>query len=310
MRSTPTTRMQHLGLLTTTSTTPRHPILSSTRSHSTHHSTEKGARATRPRVYEKMKQHLLSTSETELVEDAIRRGVPVDGIEGLRKARRGVDDEVRDFAGVVGEGEGQGEKVVRKRKGFLERLKEDGGDKIVTFARNFIHVDHTRFIPLVAQVRGLSVTEAMLQAKWLRKRISTKFVTALEEAMEKAKKEGLDLEKTFVADAFVKKNGAILCQEMKARYLRGRGRFGATPHAKTALLEFVLQEREKGFRRKESDPLEWIRRRLRSLQLKDVVAVDADEKRGIAEALLEHSSNQIRQKKLGQARRVEKEIFC
>ncbi len=48
--------------------------------------------------------------------------------------------------------------------------------------------------------------------------------------------------------------------------MRGRGRYGATPHPKTARLEIVLQERQNGGfkKRTEEDPLEWIRMRLRN----------------------------------------------
>jgi hypothetical protein len=45
--------------------------------------------------------------------------------------------------------------------------------------------------------------------------------------------------------------------------LRGRGRYGATPHPKTAKLEITFQERERGFSIRDADPLEWIRSRLR-----------------------------------------------
>jgi pyruvate/oxaloacetate carboxyltransferase len=47
------------------------------------------------------------------------------------------------------------------------------------------------------------------------------------------------------------------------RYLRGRGRYGATPHPKVATLDLILQEREKPFAVKENDPLEWVRAKLR-----------------------------------------------
>jgi hypothetical protein len=61
----------------------------------------------------------------------------------------------------------------------------------------------------------------------------------------------------------VKENGAVLSKSLQKRYIRGRGRYGSTPHAKTCLLELTLQERDKPFDRKLQDPLEWIRARLR-----------------------------------------------
>ncbi|KAI8831561.1 hypothetical protein BC829DRAFT_409507, partial [Chytridium lagenaria] len=138
--------------------------------------------------------------------------LPEDGKEALKAARELVTKEV------VGNG----------RQGFLDRLKEDGGEKIITYRQNFLHVEYSRFLPLVSQVKGLTIEEALLQVRWLRKRISRKMEEALSEAIVKAKDSGLDLSKTYIADAFVEKNGAILSQELRKRYLRGRGRYGAT----------------------------------------------------------------------------------
>lgn len=53
---------------------------------------------------------------------------------------------------------------------------------------------------------------------------------------------------------------------MVKRYLRGRGRYGATPHPITTLLEITLQERDKPFAMRTKDPLEWVRDRLRERQ--------------------------------------------
>ncbi|KAJ3189220.1 hypothetical protein HDU85_002845 [Gaertneriomyces sp. JEL0708] len=153
----------------------------------------------------------------------------------------------------------------KPHQAFLERLRADGGDKIVGFKRNVLHVEHTRFLTLCDQIKGLSLDQALLQLRWHRKPITKKVEAALQEAIVKAKEAGFDLSKTYVADAYVK-DSAILQMQMVKMYLRGRGRYGATPHPKSALLEITLQEREKPFAVRENDPLEWVREKLRDKQ--------------------------------------------
>ncbi|KAJ3185003.1 hypothetical protein HDU87_002569 [Geranomyces variabilis] len=152
------------------------------------------------------------------------------------------------------------------QKAFLARLQKDGGPRIVTFRRNVLHTEYARFLTLCDQVKGLSLDQALLQIKWLRKPITKKMEDAISEAIVKAKEAGFDLGKTYVADAYVKQNAAILQTYLVKRYLRGRGRYGATPHPVSTLLELTLQERVKPFAARESDPLEWVRDRLRERQ--------------------------------------------
>ncbi|KAJ3367661.1 hypothetical protein HDU91_001228 [Kappamyces sp. JEL0680] len=68
------------------------------------------------------------------------------------------------------------------------------------------------------------------------------------------------------ADAYIKESSHGLSQKFIKKYVRGRGRYGATPHPKAARLEIVLQERANGVgfkKRTDDDPLEWVRVRLR-----------------------------------------------
>jgi hypothetical protein len=58
------------------------------------------------------------------------------------------------------------------------------------------------------------------------------------------------------ADAFIHENDAILSEKLVKQYFRGRGRYGAIPHGKSALLTLVLQQRDKPFQKKAQDPLE------------------------------------------------------
>ncbi|KND01241.1 uncharacterized protein SPPG_04332 [Spizellomyces punctatus DAOM BR117] len=185
-----------------------------------------------------------------------------DQLEGIRRAQ----EAVAQGRYAVLQPNSTSKRPKKPHQAFLARLREDGGDKIVSFRKNFLHTEYTRFVTLCDQVKGLTLDQALLQIRWLRKPITKKMEEALKEAIVKAKEQGLDLKKTFVADAYVKENAAILQSQLVKRYLRGRGRYGATPHPVTALLEITLQEREKPFSIRDSDPLEWLRERLRDRQ--------------------------------------------
>ncbi len=63
---------------------------------------------------------------------------------------------------------------------------------------------------------------------------------------------------------FVRENAAPLSTTFARRYIRGRARYGATPQFKSAVLDVLLQERERPFAKRQQDPLEWLRVRLRA----------------------------------------------
>ncbi|KAI9101938.1 hypothetical protein DFS34DRAFT_612052 [Phlyctochytrium arcticum] len=182
-------------------------------------------------------------------------------------------------------------RIKNPQKAFIERLRADGGDKIVTFQRNFLHTEYTRFLALCDQVKGLTIDQALLQIRWLRKPISRKMEAGLKDAIVKAKEEGFDLSKTYIADVYVKQNAAIIQTQLEKKFIKGRGRYGATPHPVTTLWEITLQERDKPFAKVERDPLEWIRVRLRERQKPYVQTA-------------EDIYSEIRDK------RVVKEVFC
>ena len=71
----------------------------------------------------------------------------------------------------------------------------------------------------------------------------------------------------YTADAYIKKDEGSLSNVMIKKYLKGRGRYGATPHAKVALFSVVLQERSRPFDFRLADPLEPIKARLRARQV-------------------------------------------
>ncbi|KAJ3268061.1 hypothetical protein HDV01_003502 [Terramyces sp. JEL0728] len=148
-------------------------------------------------------------------------------------------------------------------KGFLYRLEKDGGSKILKTFKNFIHIEHTRFIQPLGDIKGLSLDDALLQLSWNQHRISHKLKDTLKEVIVRAKEEGFDLKRTFIADAYVKNTKHGLQTRFVKKYLRGRGRYGATPHPLVCKLEFILQERALGFQKRINDPLEWLRSKLR-----------------------------------------------
>ncbi|KAI8821240.1 hypothetical protein BJ741DRAFT_715630 [Chytriomyces cf. hyalinus JEL632] len=268
---------------------------------------------TRPRVYAKMQNALAKGVPNSLPLDAQQameqaREKAVERKEALKKFALAHDRQLgvgltRAFdAAETLRREGVDPLSVTPRlkhphDRFLQRLKNDGGDKIITTRSNVLHTMHSRFVPLLNDIRGLPLQDALLTLAWHRKRITSKVSKPLENALVKAKLEGnFDLEKTYVADAFIKPNGAVLSTQFRKRFLKGRGRYGSTQHAITAMLELTLQEREKPFARKVADPLEWVRARLR--------ARVGDMKKGDASLKVQDVFERVSSKK------VVKEVFC
>ncbi|KAJ3407888.1 hypothetical protein HDU80_007518 [Chytriomyces hyalinus] len=268
---------------------------------------------TRPRVYAKMQNALAKGVPSSLPLDAQQamqqaREKAVERKEALKKFALAHDRQLgvgltRAFdAAETLRREGvdplsDSPRLKHPHDRFLQRLKNDGGDKIITTRSNVLHTMHSRFVPLLNDIRGLSLQDALLTLAWHRKRITSKLSKPLENALVKAKLEGnFDLEKTYVADAFIKPNGAILSTQFRKRFLKGRGRYGSTQHAITAMLELTLQEREKPFARKVADPLEWVRARLR--------ARVGDMKKGDASLKVQDVFERVSSKK------VVKEVFC
>ncbi|KAJ1529085.1 hypothetical protein HK405_002278, partial [Cladochytrium tenue] len=169
----------------------------------------------RPAVYGRMRA-ALGTDETAAAATAeVKARLPADGAAAMTAAREAVQ------AGALV----RREVWTEDRYGaFLERLRADGGDKIVRFRQNVLHAHYTRFVPLISQVKGLPLDDAILQLRWLRKNVSARMQKALANAIVKAKDEGLDLSKTYVADVFAAENGAVLSREFARRFVRGRGR--------------------------------------------------------------------------------------
>lgn len=89
------------------------------------------------------------------------------------------------------------------------------------------------------------------------------FLKGLKDAIVNCGNRGFDLDKTYIADVYVHENGAVLSKLLKKRFIRGRARYGSDQHVKSSLVKFILQEREKPFKSRVNDPLEWVRERMR-----------------------------------------------
>ena len=87
--------------------------------------------------------------------------------------------------------------LTKTYKKFLTRLAEPS-EKISIHHTNHLHIEYTRFIKLIDQVKGLHVDDALLQLSWHRKPITQKFMQSLESVLIKAKNEGLCLSKLYI----------------------------------------------------------------------------------------------------------------
>ena len=154
-------------------------------------------------------------------------------------------------------------------KGLLTRLKANGDSKLMKFQTNHIHIEPTRFIEPLNSIKGLDLENSLKQLKWNSKPISRLIYTELLDLSLKLKQNGFDLKKTFVAHGYVscKQQGL---QPRFIKMVKGRGRYGSTPHAKFSRLEWIFQERQDGFEKRLRDPLEKIRQKLRDTKLVDL----------------------------------------
>ena len=148
---------------------------------------------------------------------------------------------------------------------FMDRLRQDGGEKVISLRHTFLHIERQRFLEPIDRIKGLSLNEALLQLAWEQKPIGRRIAGVLKDSIVVAKESGFDLDKTHVAETVVYGDQAesVLAAQMRSKYLKGRGRYGSIPHFKVVVLEFILQQREKPFSIRANDPLEWLRIRLR-----------------------------------------------
>ncbi|TPX34737.1 hypothetical protein SmJEL517_g02712 [Synchytrium microbalum] len=149
---------------------------------------------------------------------------------------------------------------------FMARLRHDGGDKIVRIKSLLLHVDTTRLVPFADAIKGLTLDQALLQLRWFQKPAARRFEEKLVEAAVQLGDDGWKLPSTYVAHCMLSQTNEHLSQTHMRKYVKGRGRYGSTPHPLVTCLDFTFQERSSGFQTRKNDPLEWIRLRLRNQQ--------------------------------------------
>ncbi|KAJ3252060.1 hypothetical protein HK103_001862 [Boothiomyces macroporosus] len=143
----------------------------------------KGTNTTPPRVYEKIK-NILETDGPVNPNAAAH-------IEQIKQSIKSEPEPIQVEEGDINLNAKWG-------KGFLYRLEKDGGSKILKTFKNFVHIEHTRFIQPLGDIKGLSLDDALLQLSWNQHRISHKLKETLNEVIVRAKEEGFDLKKTYI----------------------------------------------------------------------------------------------------------------
>lgn len=151
--------------------------------------------------------------------------------------------------------------------------------KVCIFNKNYFHVDSKRFLPFQRQLVGLKLSEVLPQLKWTRKNITEHVRSGFLAAASKCQQSGMDIERTVVAGLDVHPNAAVYSKNLK---LYGRGRYGATPHPKTTLVQFSFVQHEQSDSpvvppqlRNVNSKGEKIRALLRERQLPHVPSIDA-----------------------------------
>ncbi len=84
------------------------------------------------------------------------------------------------------------------RQNFIKRLVADGGAKVVMLAKPVLHVQYTRFVPILHAVKGLQLDDAFCQLKWSRKLLARRVEGVVAEFGLVAKEMGFDLSQTYI----------------------------------------------------------------------------------------------------------------
>ncbi|KXS22033.1 hypothetical protein M427DRAFT_50397 [Gonapodya prolifera JEL478] len=173
-----------------------------------------------------------------------RRHIYFGGLAAKRKAaekrnaRLGIKEGISKRRRLPGKA-GIKEKVVRFAEGKVPGLEEVEG-KFVTFQKTYLHLSPKRFVGFRKRLVGLTLDQAVLQARWNQRRTGKMVEKFLWSAAQKAGNEGLDVKKLVVA-----RTGLIVPAPLPKNYpIFGRGTYGAIPHAKTCLFQIVLAERD------------------------------------------------------------------
>lgn len=145
----------------------------------------------------------------------------------------------------------------------------------MVFNQNIFHIDAKRFELFISDLIGLPCDQVNLHLTWhknktIAKTLHKSFITGLRKCLShqhhtENPANNWDLNQLYLAHVEVLPQSAIFSTSCN---IRGRGRYGATPHPKHVLLQFVFQQRSKPFvfRDEALNPVESVRRVLREKQ--------------------------------------------
>jgi hypothetical protein len=81
---------------------------------------------------------------------------------------------------------------------MMERLKADGGDRVLEGEFNILHFKHSALQPVLNEIQGLSLKDALLQLRWHQNPVGKKVLQLVHEVIYHAGASGYDLDKTFI----------------------------------------------------------------------------------------------------------------
>ena len=210
-------------------------------------------KATPPRIYNRLRAGTLNPllAETSLLETKTSGSNADPNFSSTLNAGESGTPIASDTA-----------KTSKWGKGLMTRLLEQGDSRVFRLKSNHLHIEYTRFIQPLGEIKGLDLQSAIQQLKWQQKPICKLLEKELIQHALDLEKAGFDLEKTFVAHAYCSARSNL--QQRFLKMCKGRGRYGSTPHPLTSQIEWIFQQREQGFKKRLQDPLEHIRQQLRS----------------------------------------------
>ncbi|TPX47425.1 hypothetical protein SeLEV6574_g02691 [Synchytrium endobioticum] len=149
---------------------------------------------------------------------------------------------------------------------FEERLRADGGARVRRVRAVLVHVPAARVLAVTDGLKGLTLDQALAQLRWGGAPVGSvagMVAGKLGEAVLVLGDAGWALRDTYVAHVVLSSSGAWLGAAHAETYVKGRGRYGATPHPLITNMEVVYQQRAAPFASRVADASEWIRERLR-----------------------------------------------
>ena len=213
-------------------------------------------KATPPRIYNRLRAAILNP----LLDEASLLKTKTSGSNADSNSSSALKANVVGESGTPSASDAA--KTSKWGKGLMTRLLEQGDSRIFRLKSDHLHIEYTRFMQPLGEIKGLDLQSAIQQLKWQQKPICKLLEKELIQHALDLEQAGFDLDKTFVAHAYCSNRSNL--QQRFLKMCKGRGRYGSTPHPLTSQIEWIFQQREQGFKKRLQDPLEHIRQQLRS----------------------------------------------